>query len=76
MIGTPEQVAAAIEAWWQAGAADGFNIMPPVLPHGLEVFVEQVVPLLQRRGIFRSEYTATTLRGHYGVARPDNRYAR
>ncbi|UVJ40798.1 LLM class flavin-dependent oxidoreductase [Arthrobacter sp. CJ23] len=73
--GTPEQVADAIQDWFHAGAADGFNIMPPVLPSGLEVFVDQVVPILQHRGLFRTEYTASTLRGHYGLARPANRYA-
>ncbi|MFI6481059.1 LLM class flavin-dependent oxidoreductase [Nonomuraea sp. NPDC050663] len=71
--GTPEQVADAIEHWWRSGAADGFNIMPPVLPSGLEVFVDQVVPILQRRGLFRTEYEGTTLRDHYGLARPANR---
>jgi len=71
--GTPEQVADAIDQWWQAGAADGFNIMPPVLPSGLSRFVEQVVPILQRRGIFRTEYQGRTLREHYGLGRPSNR---
>jgi FMN-dependent oxidoreductase (nitrilotriacetate monooxygenase family) len=70
--GTPEQVADAIQHWWENGAADGFNIMPPVLPSGLETFVEQVVPLLQRRGLFRTEYEGKTLREHYGLARPEN----
>jgi FMN-dependent oxidoreductase (nitrilotriacetate monooxygenase family) len=70
--GTPEQVADTIEEWFDAGAADGFNIMPPVLPSGLEVFVDQVVPILRARGLFRTEYTASTLRGHYGLARPAN----
>ena len=56
--GTPEQVADAIEhVVRRAGAADGFNIMPPVLPSGLEAFVDHVVPILQRRGLFRTEYT-------------------
>jgi alkanesulfonate monooxygenase SsuD/methylene tetrahydromethanopterin reductase-like flavin-dependent oxidoreductase (luciferase family) len=68
--GTPEQVADAIQEWFDAGAADGFNIMPAVLPSGLEVFTDQVVPILQRRGLFRTEYTGTTLRDHYGLARP------
>ncbi|GII23354.1 LLM class flavin-dependent oxidoreductase [Planosporangium mesophilum] len=68
--GTPEQVADAIEHWFNAGAADGFNIMPPVLPRGLEDFVDHVVPILQRRGLFRTEYTGRTLREHYGLARP------
>lgn len=70
--GTPEQVADAIETWFRAGAADGFNIMPPILPSGLEIFVDQVVPILQQRGLFRTEYTADTLRGHYGLSRPVN----
>ena len=48
--------------------------MPPVLPSGLEIFVDQVVPILQQRGLFRTEYTASTLRGHYGLVRPANRF--
>jgi FMN-dependent oxidoreductase (nitrilotriacetate monooxygenase family) len=76
VIGTPEQVADAICAWWNEHAADGFNLMPPLLPQGLSDFVEHVVPLLQRRGVFRRDYTGQTLREHYGVARPANRYAR
>lgn len=71
--GTPEQVADAIEGWWQAGAADGFNVMPPVLPSGLERFVDHVVPILQQRGLFRTEYEGKTLRDHYGLSRPENR---
>jgi FMN-dependent oxidoreductase (nitrilotriacetate monooxygenase family) len=73
--GTPEQVADAITHWFGSGAADGFNIMPPVLPRGLEDFVEEVVPILQRRGLFRTEYEGGTLREHYGLARPASRYA-
>jgi FMN-dependent oxidoreductase (nitrilotriacetate monooxygenase family) len=68
--GTPEQVADAVQHWFDAGAADGFNIMAPVLPSGLERFVDHVVPILQRRGLFRTEYTGTTLREHYGLSRP------
>jgi FMN-dependent oxidoreductase (nitrilotriacetate monooxygenase family) len=71
--GTPEQVADAIQQWWEQGAADGFNVMPPVLPAGLDTFVEHVVPILQRRKLFRTEYEGTTLRDHYGIARPPNR---
>jgi len=73
--GTPEQVADTIEQWFTSGAADGFNVMPPVLPSGLELFVDHVVPLLRKRGLFRTEYTGTTLRDHYGLARPKNQYA-
>ncbi|WP_213450546.1 LLM class flavin-dependent oxidoreductase [Rhizomonospora bruguierae] len=71
--GTPEQVADAIEHWFAQGAADGFNIMPPVLPSGLAAFVDHVVPILQRRGLFRTEYRGTTLRDNYGLPRPDRR---
>ena len=56
--GTPEQIADLIEDWFRDGAADGFNVMPPVLPAMLEVFVAEVVPLLQRRGLFRTAYRA------------------
>ena len=73
--GTPEQVADAIELWFRNGAADGFNIMPAVLPSGLEAFVDHVVPVLRARGLFRTEYTGNTLREHYGLARPLNRYS-
>lgn len=72
--GTAEQVADTIEEWFTRGAADGFNIMPAVLPSGLERFVDEVVPILQRRGLFRTEYTETTLRGHYGLERPVNQF--
>jgi FMN-dependent oxidoreductase (nitrilotriacetate monooxygenase family) len=68
--GTPEQVADEIELWFITGAADGFNVMPPALPGGLTDFVDHVVPLLQQRGLFRTDYTGTTLREHYGLARP------
>ena len=71
--GTAEQVADTIEQWYDAGAADGFNIMPAVLPSGLELFVDRVVPILQERGLFRTEYTGRTLREHYGLPRPANR---
>ncbi|MBR7829627.1 LLM class flavin-dependent oxidoreductase [Actinospica sp. MGRD01-02] len=70
--GTPEQVADEIELWFTGGAADGFNIMPPVLPSGLEVFVDEVVPILRRRGLFRTAYVpGETLRARYGLPRPD-----
>ena len=67
VIGTPESVADEIERWVDAGAADGFNLMPPTLPGGITDFVEQVVPVLQRRGRFRREYEGTTLREHLGL---------
>jgi FMN-dependent oxidoreductase (nitrilotriacetate monooxygenase family) len=73
--GTPEQIAGTIEEWFNGGAADGFNVMAAVLPSHLALFVEHVVPILQKRGLFRKEYSASTLRGHYGLARPSSQYA-
>jgi len=74
--GTPDQVADAIETWFTQGAADGFNIMPPVLPSGLETFVDHVVPILRARGLLRSAYgPRRTLRERYGLPRPANQYA-
>ncbi|MFW0785142.1 NtaA/DmoA family FMN-dependent monooxygenase [Gordonia sp. CPCC 206044] len=67
VVGAPEQVADHIETWFRTGACDGFNIMMDELPSGLERFVDTVVPILQRRGLFRTEYTHRTLRGHYGL---------
>ncbi|MFI6443446.1 LLM class flavin-dependent oxidoreductase [Kitasatospora sp. NPDC050543] len=75
VVGTPEQLADHIETWFGQGAADGFNIMPPVLPGGLTDFVEQVLPILRKRGLFREGYTGRTLREHYGLPRPAGRYA-
>jgi FMN-dependent oxidoreductase (nitrilotriacetate monooxygenase family) len=66
--GTPEQFADLIETWVTTGASDGFTLQPTTLPDSLELFVDHVVPLLQRRGLHRTEYTETTLRGHLGVA--------
>ena len=67
---TPEQIADRITEWHEQGGADGFNLMPPSLPGGVEDFVDHVVPVLQKRGLFRSEYEARTLRGHLGLPRP------
>jgi FMN-dependent oxidoreductase (nitrilotriacetate monooxygenase family) len=75
VAGAPEQIADAIEEWFRAGAADGFNVIPPALPSSLRAFVDGVVPELQRRGLFRTEYEGTTLREHLGLARPASRYA-
>jgi FMN-dependent oxidoreductase (nitrilotriacetate monooxygenase family) len=68
--GTPEQIADLIQDWFDDGAADGFNLMPPLLPSMLDVFVAEVVPLLQKRGLFRTTYEGTTLRDHFGLPRP------
>jgi FMN-dependent oxidoreductase (nitrilotriacetate monooxygenase family) len=62
--GTPEQFADLIEAWLTEGASDGFTLQPTTLPGSLERFTDHVVPILQARGLHRTEYTATTLRGH------------
>jgi alkanesulfonate monooxygenase SsuD/methylene tetrahydromethanopterin reductase-like flavin-dependent oxidoreductase (luciferase family) len=72
-VGAPEQIADLMEDWFRDDAADGFNLMPPVLPMMLEVFVAEVVPLLQRHGLFRSKYAGDTLRALYGLLRPDLR---
>jgi FMN-dependent oxidoreductase (nitrilotriacetate monooxygenase family) len=73
--GTPEQIADLIEDWFTDGAADGFNVMPPLLPAMLDVFIEEVIPLLQRRGLFRTAYEGETLREHYGLAWPKSAFA-
>jgi len=73
-VGTPTQIADQIQLWFENGAADGFNVMPPWLPGGLEDFIELVVPELRRRGLFREEYSGSTLREHFGLARPHNQY--
>lgn len=67
IVGTPEQIADVIETWFTTGGSDGFNVMPATFPEGLEDFVDGVVPILQDRGLFRKDYEATTLRGHYGL---------
>jgi FMN-dependent oxidoreductase (nitrilotriacetate monooxygenase family) len=74
--GTPEQVADTIEEWALSGAADGFNVMPALLPSGLEAFVEHVIPLLRKRGLFREDYTGSSLRDHYNLPRPASQFAR
>ncbi|MBT2289717.1 LLM class flavin-dependent oxidoreductase [Paenibacillus albidus] len=74
-IGTAAQVADQIQAWFEAEAADGFMISAAV-PNGLEDFVDRVVPILQERGLFRTEYESETLRGNLGLPIPENRYTR
>ncbi|MDP4104589.1 MAG: LLM class flavin-dependent oxidoreductase [Bacillota bacterium] len=70
--GTPEHIADQMQEWFENGAADGFNVMPPYLPGGLEDFVNSVIPVLQQRGLFRTEYTGSTLRENLGLKRPEN----
>ncbi|MBB6675398.1 LLM class flavin-dependent oxidoreductase [Cohnella nanjingensis] len=74
-VGTAVQIADRMEQWFEEGAADGFNIAFSHLPGNLDDFVDQVIPELQRRGLFREEYAGTTLRDHLDLARPANRYA-
>ena len=76
VIGTATDVVDRMEEWFGEYAADGFNIMPQTLPGGLVDFVELVVPELQRRGLFRSDYEGRTLRENLGVPWPVNRHAR
>ena len=73
MCGTPEQIADRMMQWFNEGAADGFNVMPPYFPGGLDDFVSGVIPILQKRGLFRTEYEGSTLRDHFGFARPPDR---
>jgi len=75
LVGTAAQIADQLEDWLRHDAADGFNVMPPTLPAGLDDFVGLVVPELQRRGLFRTAYAGTTLRENLGLRRPANRHA-
>jgi FMN-dependent oxidoreductase (nitrilotriacetate monooxygenase family) len=76
MVGTPRTIADQMEIWLEEEACDGFNIMFPYLPGGLDDFVERVVPELQDRGLFRRRYEGTTLRENLGLPRPENRRSR
>lgn len=75
LIGTPEQVVDQMQQWFENEAADGFNILPPTTPVGLNDFVDLIVPELQRRGLFRTQYEGATLRENLGLQIPENRYA-
>jgi len=70
LVGTATRIADVLESWFRAGAADGFNIMPPFFPGQFDAFADGVVPLLQERGLFRRDYAGTTLRDHLGLRRP------
>lgn len=70
VLGTPVEVADRMQEWFETRAADGFNVMPPFFPEGLEDFTQLVVPILQERGLFRTDYTGSTLRDHLGLPRP------
>src|SRR6185436_10667842 len=69
VIGTPERIADELQQWFESEAADGFNVMPALLPTGLEDFATLVVPELQRRGIFRTSYEGSTLRDRLGLSK-------
>ncbi len=73
-VGTPETIADEMQAWLDQSAADGFTVVFPFLPQGLDDVTGRLVPVLQRRGLFRSEYEGTTLREHLGLPRPANRF--
>jgi hypothetical protein len=73
-VGTPATIADEMEQWLFEEGCDGFNIMFPYVPEGLEDFVDKVVPELQRRGLFRSEYEGKTLRENLGLPRPENQF--
>lgn len=73
-VGTVQSIADQMEEWLLSQGSDGFNILFSDLPAGLEDFVSKVVPELQRRGLFRTEYEGTTLREHLGLPRPANRF--
>jgi N-acetyl-S-(2-succino)cysteine monooxygenase len=75
IVGTPQSIADLLQEWFENGAADGFNIMPPTLPGGLTDFIALVIPELRRRGLFRTEYEGKTLRENLGLARPENRFS-
>jgi FMN-dependent oxidoreductase (nitrilotriacetate monooxygenase family) len=74
VVGTPAQIADQMQEWIEARAADGFNVMPPYFPGGLNEFVDLVIPELQRRGLFRTQYESKTLRGNLGIPHPVSRY--
>jgi FMN-dependent oxidoreductase, nitrilotriacetate monooxygenase family len=74
IVGTPGQIADQLEEWFLNEGADGFNIMPPTFPEGLNDIVDFVIPELQRRGLFRTEYESHTLRGNLGLSIPVNPY--
>jgi N-acetyl-S-(2-succino)cysteine monooxygenase len=69
-VGAPEQIADELEAWFRAGTGDGFNVLIPQHPRGLEAFVDHVIPVLQKRGLFRTDYETQTLRDHFGISHP------
>ena len=74
LLGTPEQIADEMEQWLTGNACDGFTIQFPYVPEGINDFVDLLVPVLQKRGLFRTEYEGTTLRENLGLPRPKNQF--
>jgi len=74
IVGTAGEIADTMRMWLETDAADGFNIMFPTMPGGLDDFVEHVIPALRRQGLLRHQYAGTTLRDHFGLPRPENRF--
>jgi len=72
--GTPTEIADHMEMWFTSGACDGFNLLMPLLPDDFTTFIDLVLPELQRRGLFRTDYSGTTLRSHLGLDEPINRF--
>ena len=72
LVGSAEEVADTLQLWFESGAADGFNVMPPYFPGAFDDFVDLVIPILQQRGLFRTEYEGPTLRHLLGLERPTN----
>ena len=72
--GTPQRVADIMEEWYRGKACDGFNVMPPLLPAGIETFIDEVVPILRKRGLFRHDYQGPTLRAQYGLEVPASQF--
>jgi len=75
LVGTPASIADTLQQWFESKAADGFNILPPYFPGGLDDFIEGVLPELRARGLFRTKYEGTTLRENLGLPVPANQYA-
>jgi alkanesulfonate monooxygenase SsuD/methylene tetrahydromethanopterin reductase-like flavin-dependent oxidoreductase (luciferase family) len=73
-VGTPSHIADEMQSWLEDEASDGFNVLFPYVPGGVDDFVNQLIPELQRRGIFRHEYAGKTLRENLGLPRPENRF--
>lgn len=73
-LGSPSDIADDMETWLREEACDGFTCVFPFLPQGLEEVTDRLIPELQKRGLFREDYTGSTLREHFGLSRPENRF--